>query len=241
MPARQHSQAFRHLGVRRRKAPCDDRAPVVARDVSLLPSESSDDSGHVFDQVLHAIGLDPVRRVAHAIAPHVRRYGERAGLGQRSDLTRPRLRTLGEAVKEDGGLAAGRSVHHGSKAEAVGLDHVLARGHLTSSSMNRAATSSAWSSTARRPWPWPLNTSRRASGIALIDVLKSSSRANGSRSPLKKRVGHLMRGKCAVRSWSGKPGRCSGYEKRTSPPKSASTAAMLATLPPKDWPPPITS
>src|SRR5881296_2287200 len=62
--------------------------------------------------------------------------------------------------------------------------------------------------------------------MSLIFSLRKSMFANGSRSPLRKRVGHMMRGQCSVRSWSGKPGRCSGYEKSTSPPNSASTARL---------------
>src|SRR6266851_5218869 len=107
--------------------------------------------------------------------------------------------------------------------------------------MNEAATSRASSSTASRPWPWPWKISRRALGMSLIFSFKRSIRAKGSRSPLMKRIGQRIWGKCSVRSWSGKPGRCSGYEKRTRPPKSASTAAMLATRPPNDCPPPTTS
>src|SRR5205807_8991376 len=107
---------------------------------------------------------------------------------------------LGKSVEEDCHLAPGRTIDQRPKAQAVGLHHVLANRHLSLELRNSVAMSRASSSTASNPCPWPLNTTSLALGISLIFSFSSSMPANGSRSPLRNRVGHLIRGQCSVRS-----------------------------------------
>src|SRR5438552_3952121 len=110
-------------------------------------------------------------------------------------------------MQQDCERALRRSVDHRPKAQAVGLDHVLAGSHLMLLWIKSAATSSAWSSTLSSPWPWPLKISSRALGMSLIFSLSSARSANGSLSPLRKSVGQRISLQCAVLSWSLNPGR----------------------------------
>ena len=121
--------------------------------VSAWTSERPDDSGDVLDQVVDAVIVDFGRCIAQAVAPHVRGDGQRAPARDRIDLFRPRLGAFGKSVEEDDHLSARRTVGHRSKAQTVGLNHVLAGGHLTFFRMKSAAASSAWSRTASRPCP----------------------------------------------------------------------------------------
>src|SRR5229473_4085581 len=240
MSDREHRQRLRHLRMPRGEEPSDDRAPVVAGDVGRLAPEHFDERGHVVDEMADRVALLFCRRVGESVTTKVGRDREVSCLGDRVHLAQPGLGSLSETMQKDEHLTGRRAIDHGSESKAVRPDHVLARGHLICF-MKSAATSRAWSSTARRPWPWPLKISRRALGMSLIFSFSKPMLAKGSRSPLMKSVGQRICGKCSVRSWSGNPGRCSGYEKRTRPPKSASMAAMLETRPPNDWPPPMTS
>src|SRR5216117_3624545 len=110
---------------------------------------------------------------ALAVAPDVR-DGQRAGVGDRVDLPRPRFGPFWESMKQEDQLAVRRTVGQDAEAQPVGLDHVLARGHRRFFWRKSAAMSSASSRTASKPWPWPLKTSSRASEISLIFAFSRS-------------------------------------------------------------------
>src|SRR5258708_6203386 len=189
------------------KEPCHQGAPVMAGHVGLRTPEGLDDGGDILDQVIDRVVFHTLRRIAEPVASKIWRHGEVTRSRERVYLFRPGLGAFGEAVEEDEHLAGGRSIDHGSEAKAVRLDHVLRRGHLQLLRMNSVATSRAWSSTLSSPCPWPLKISSRDRGTSLTYCFKRSRRANGSRSPLRNRVGQRIAGRCSMRSWSVKPGR----------------------------------
>ena len=192
MADRQDGERLCHLRMTACEEPGHDRPPVVPSDVGAVAPESLDHPDHVLHQVGDRVVLDSARRIAQAIAPQVRRDRQRTGLRQRLDLFGPRLGAFWKPMQQDCELALRRSVHHRPKAQAVGLDHVLAGRHLNCELMKSVATSSAWSSTLSSPCPWPLKISSRALGMSLIFSFSSARSANGSLSPLRKSVGQRI-------------------------------------------------
>src|SRR5450756_688230 len=175
--------------------PRDESAPVMARNMRLGPAECLDDQSDVFDEMIDRIVFHTLGCVTEPVAPKVRGHGEPARFRERVHLFRPGLGALGEPVQQDDHLSMRRTVDHGSETEAVGLDHVLRGGHLQLVRMNSAATTSAWSSTLSRPCPWPLKLSSLEFGTSFVYCFRRSRRANGSRSPLRKRVGQRIDGR----------------------------------------------
>src|SRR5579864_2698495 len=159
MGDRKGGQCFRHLRMAPGEEPRNEGAPVVARDVGLRAAEGLDQRGDVLDETIDRVVFHTLRRVAEPVTPKIRGHGEVAGLRERVDLLRPRLRALREPVEKDEHLTIGRPVDHGAETEAVRLDHVLRGGHLQLVRMKSAATSRAWSSTLSSPCPWPLKIS----------------------------------------------------------------------------------
>ena len=192
MSDREHREGLCHLGMAAGEEPGHHRPPVVAGDMSAGSAKRLDDPGDVLDKRFEAVVLNATRAITQSVATHVRGHRQRSSLGQCIHLFGPRLGAFRKAVKEDEHVAARRAIDHRPKAQAVGLDHVLAGCHFTCLPMKSVATSSAWSRTARSPCPWPLKTSSRASGMSLIFSLKRSMRAKGSRSPLRNRVGQRI-------------------------------------------------
>src|ERR1700686_1361533 len=153
---RKGRECFRHLRMAAGEEPRDEGAPIMSGHAGLRAAEGLDDRGDIFDETIDRVVFHPLGRVAEPIASKIRRHGEVAGFRQRVNLLRPGLGTLGESMQKDGHLSIGGSVDQGPETKAVRLDHVLRGGHLQFVRMNSAATSSAWSSTLSRPWPWPL-------------------------------------------------------------------------------------
>src|SRR5205814_8523170 len=114
---------------------------------------------------------------------------ERARARDGVDLLRPGLRALGEPVEHDDQPGVRRTVRHHAEVEPIGLDHVLARGHLMFFGMKSVATSRAWLRTASNPWLWPFKPSSRAWRICLIFASSRLICAHGSRSLLSVLVG----------------------------------------------------
>ena len=103
-------------------------------DMGGRPPEGRDHETHVVGKVIDGVAGRVGRRIAQAVAPEVGHDRETACFRQRGDLLRPGLRAFWKSVQEDEHLAAGRTVDHRPEAEAVGLNHVLARGHVIDSS-----------------------------------------------------------------------------------------------------------
>src|ERR1700704_6436685 len=103
----------------------------MSGDVGGRASEGRDDETHVLDEMIDGVALNLLRRIAETVASEVGRDHEKTRGRKGLELPRPRLSTFREAVKEDEHLAAGGTVDHRAEAKAVGLDHVLARRHLS--------------------------------------------------------------------------------------------------------------
>src|SRR5260370_21265793 len=209
MSHRKRRERLRHLWMAGGEKPRDDRAPIVTSDMRRLTPKGFDEGGNVIDQVVDRVALLRFGSIGEAIGAKVGGARKAPGVRKRVHLARPGLCPFWKSVQEDEHVGLRRAVDHRPEPKTVRLHHVLTRGHLICL-MNSVAASRASSSTPSRPWPWPLKTTSRALGMSLIFSCNRSRRANGSRSPLMKSVGHWIRGKCSVRSWSGKPGRCSG-------------------------------
>jgi hypothetical protein len=110
--------------------PRDDRAPVVAADMGLLTTESLDEARHVIDQVADCVAFLFGRRIGEPVAAQVGRDRKVPCLRQRMQGPRPRLGAFWKPVQEDEHVALRRTVDHGPEANAVRLDHVLARRHF---------------------------------------------------------------------------------------------------------------
>ena len=77
--------------------PRDHATPVVADNGGLFRPDVFDDCGHVTDQQLEVVLLDPLRLVAAVVAPHVDRRDLEV-VGQGCHLVPPRVPVVGEAV-----------------------------------------------------------------------------------------------------------------------------------------------
>ena len=154
--------------------PRHEPAPVVPDEDGPRDPERVEQPHEVPGELLHAVRLDRLRRVAAAVAALVGRDRAEAGGGQRGELVAPRVRQLGKAMAEhhrgplarfvdgqgDGSLGRAGRAHPIGEPDAA-RRRELDRGHVSLSGAGMITAKAQPSAVAGISRPW---ATVRASG-----------------------------------------------------------------------------